>query len=146
MDQILSAFYKNRETSLELIKAFPEEHLKTELAEGKRDFQYQLVHMCCGSSWWLANLFKDNGPEYHALGDTIKEICSLVEQHTEREKKIFLDPGKLNMDYKVFMGEEEKVYNGCNRLMYLYAHESHHRGKIVQWLTANGYTVPFMPF
>jgi uncharacterized damage-inducible protein DinB len=134
-EAILDYFQRVRARTLDFLADLPEEILERPPAAGP-SVADSLRHIAQGADYWCHHVFLDG------VGETklTRENCSgrealraALETSAERLRAVFTAGGgaALERDFPV-PWDKSKTYNGTERLLYLAAHEAHHRGRAVQ--------------
>lgn len=150
--EILDHFVRVREKTIELLNGMPDEILGRKADGEDMTLGWLFMHIADGPDWWMEHCMRDGrGWVYPGDGpfqmDGIRaalraSLCRVTEFFEagdgERMGESFgLDPEKT---------EGKGRRTGRDRVLYLTAHEVHHRGKMVlalrQWGPAE---IPFMP-
>jgi uncharacterized damage-inducible protein DinB len=150
--EILDHFARVREKTIELFEQMPDEMLGRKADGEDMTLGWLFMHIADGPDWWMEHCMQDGrgwiypgdgpfqGEEIKgALQASLRRITEFFQAGDgERMGESFeLDPEKT---------EGEGCWTGRNRVLYLAAHEVHHRGKMVLALRQWGADeFPFMP-
>jgi uncharacterized damage-inducible protein DinB len=147
--QILDHFRQIRERTLDLLERLPEE-LLDQTADGEdRPLRHLFVHLARTIDNWMSDLLKDGlglpvygvdkGSLELALRISADRVISFFEAD-DGERMGREIPDKLETTGKPV------IWTGRDRVLYLTAHEIHHRGKMVLALRQAGFAdIPPMP-
>ena len=147
--EIIKAFEKTRNVTIELAKRIPAGWLsRTPDGEGA-PLNALLCHAGCGEAGWL-HIFGDGGPRHVPPPADIHAIVDAMRVSQQRTLAFFQKNDAQAMSQTFAWTDEsgqELEWHGRERLLYLIAHETHHRGKIVLALRQWGFDrFPFIPF
>jgi uncharacterized damage-inducible protein DinB len=150
--QIIDVFNATRLGTIDLAGRLPGELLALRY-EG--DFTPQvaatLLHIADGPHWWLTHCMQDGGrwSPPPATGDR-STVLEWLSASGDRLLRFFEADDGANMGRSFRLIEEkggDGPWTGRDRLMYLAAHETHHRAKLVLVLRQAGFAdFPFFPF
>lgn len=150
--QIIDTFKAIRQGTIELTRRLPDELLAMSY-EG--DFTPQvattLLHIADGPNWWLTHCMQDgeswSAPpatgDRRAVIESLDQSCDRLVRFSEAD-----DGANMGRSFRLVADQGgDGPWSGRNRLMYLTAHETHHRAKLVLVLRQSGFgDFPFFPF
>ena len=146
--QILDHFRQIRERTLDLLERIPEE-LLDQTAEGEeRPLRILFLHIARTVDSWMAGPLKDGlGQPVYGTDKGSLELALRVS--ADRLTGFFeADPERMAREVPETLETtgQPVVWTGRDRVLYLAAHEIHHRGKMVLALRQAGFAdIPPMP-
>lgn len=146
--QILDHFRQIRERTLDLLERIPEE-LLDQTADGEdRPLRILFLHLARVVDSWMSDPIRDGlgQPVY----GTDKGSLELALRISADRLTSFFEADEARMDReipeKLETTGQPVVWTGRDRVLYLTAHEIHHRGKMVLALRQAGFAdIPPMP-
>ena len=147
--QILEFFATVRRTTCELLDRVPE-GLLDRTAEGEDyPMRWLFVHVADGVNWWMHNVFADGKGVVRKPRPNKASIRRALEASADRLLTFFRAAGGQAMGRTFTFTDAdgaETAWVGRDRVLYLAAHEVHHRGKIVLALRQWGFVkIPPLP-
>lgn len=138
MEEILQLFVQNREKTLQVLDEVSDINLDYRINPAVRSIAELFAHIGAAVHSWMNETLRD-GQSIHprAGGPWDKHsLRELLRESGERLGHFFApNPQALKEVYRAPWGAE---YSGLDRVLYLMAHEAHHRGQIVMALRAAG--------
>lgn len=147
--EILNHFRQIRRRTIDLVERIPEAMLGRQ-AEGEGyPLHHLLLHLAYVVDGWMFDLMKD-GKEMPDYQNDKASIVAALETTENRLVSFFEaeDGRRMGEEYATTLSDEVTpvVWTGRDRVLYLTAHEIHHRGKIVLALRQWGFDdIPAMP-
>jgi uncharacterized damage-inducible protein DinB len=150
--EILEQFTRVREKTIEVLAGVPDEMLDRKADGEDMTLGWLFMHIADGPDWWMEHCMRDGqGWAYTGEGPFQKEEIRVALQASLRRVTGFFEAGDGERMGETFELVPEKTegegrWTGRDRVLYLTAHEVHHRGKMVLALRQWGATeIPFMP-
>jgi uncharacterized damage-inducible protein DinB len=155
---VLDCFDATRRRTIDLLRQTPADWLSRQ-AQGEDHALGRLyLHIADSPDWWLHFCLKDGLPKDGpaASENDPAAIQIALESSQQRLLRFFTADAGSRMGQTFVLNPRElpnpedgpvEQFTGRNRVLYLTAHEIHHRGKLVlalrQWGMAD---IPFLPF
>jgi uncharacterized damage-inducible protein DinB len=147
-DEVILQHFRNiRARTREFLDCLPDEHLELIAASEDRSLADWFRHICLGNFYWLAALRDEKKLEVPRYGLTRPELDRALNESESAVLAHFSDPAAWDrvVDRTTNEGRPAR-WNGRERLLYLVAHEVHHRAKWVLALRQVGFTqTPILP-
>jgi len=132
---ILDHFQRVRARTLDFLADLPEEMIERQPAAGP-SVADSLRHIAEGADYWCHHVFLDGRGETKLSRENCsgrEALRAALEASAGRLLAIFGAAGGTAMDRDFPVPwDAKKTYKGSERLLYLAAHEAHHRGRAVQ--------------
>jgi len=132
---------KVRARTLKFLDELPEELLEQTPATGQ-SIAETFRHIAFGGDYWCHNVFKDGKGEVQYTAENCRGGKALRQALREsgRRLEVFFSADEGAALQREYLTSWGKSYNGTDRLLYLVAHEVHHRGRAVQVARELGWT------
>lgn len=137
---ILDHFAGVRDGTCELLRRVPEELLERTAAGEERPVNWLFAHIADGVDWWMHNVMEDGRGVVRQYDHDRPSILRALENSKVRLLEFFEAHGGKRMGESVTFEDPDGTttdFIGRERVIYLTAHETHHRGEIVlslrQW-------------
>jgi uncharacterized damage-inducible protein DinB len=156
--EILECFTRTRHRTMELVRQTPTEWLSRRADGEHHPLGWLYMHIAEGVDWWLQYCMKHGQRVRWKPADEQNPAAILAAMEASMKKLVEFfeaDDGArmgqaFDLDLRTLPTPEDgpvQHYVGRNRVLYLTAHEIHHRGKIVLALRQWGMNqIPALPF
>ncbi len=137
---ILDHFAGVRDATCELLSRVPEEMLGRRAEGEERPVEWLFAHIADGVDWWMHNVMHDGRGVVREYHHDRPSILRALRNSKDRLLAFFEAAGGRHMGETFTFEDADGTcteFIGRERVLYLTAHEVHHRGKIVlalrQW-------------
>lgn len=150
--QILDTFTACRNATLELARRIPDDLLGLSFdGDFAPTVAATLLHIADGPDWWMQHCMQDGrGRSAPPKATDRQTIIHQLQTSRDRLLQFFQCDDAVNMARSFRIVPEhggDGPWTGRDRVLYLLAHEIHHRAKLVLVLRRAGFSnFPFFPF
>ncbi|MBC8145414.1 MAG: DinB family protein [bacterium] len=146
---ILEHFTAVRARTVELLAAIPDEMLERTPDSSTMSVGKEIAHLARALESWLYHVLEDGAAEPERIGTDRVSIRAALDHSRDRLLTHFTKNDGANMSQVIeseYSTGAPVTYIGRERVLYLTAHEVHHRGRIVVSLRQWGLDrIPTMP-